>query len=212
MIDKTHQGAQTRREILEIAVDIASAEGLEGLTIGGLAKETGMSKSGLFGHFGSKNDLQLAVVDTARDIFVTRIVEPARDTERGIRRLRKLLDGWLSYVEGPVFRGGCFFSAAAAEFDGRPGPVRDRIAHLSGQWISLLEEEARQAQRRGEIDKRLDPRQLVFELHAFAQESNWAHELMDDADAFDRARLAMADCLRRAAAQGETSAGGPQWI
>ncbi len=212
MVKISHRGAQTKLEILDIAVDIASAEGLEGLTIGRLAKETGMSKSGLFGHFGSKEDLQLAVIDTALDIFVTRIVEPARDTERGITRLRKLLDGWLAYVEGTVFRGGCFFAAAAAEFDGRPGPVRDRIAHLSGQWVSLLEEETRQAQRRGEIDAGLDPGQLVFELHAFAQESNWAHQLMDASDAFDRARIAMADCLRRASTGAQTTPEGPQWI
>src|SRR5918912_951571 len=113
---KAH-GERTRRGILEAAVDIASAEGLEGLTIGRLASEMEMSKSGLFAHFGSKEDLQLATVDAAREIFIREVIRPAFDTGQGLARLWKLCDIWLMYVRGGVFRGGCFFAAAAAEFD-----------------------------------------------------------------------------------------------
>src|ERR687885_2690983 len=110
---KAH-GERTRRGILEAAVDIASAEGLEGLTIGRLAAETGMSKSGLFAHFGSKEGLQLATVEAAREIFIREVVRPAFDAGRGLARLWKLCDVWLTYVRGGVFRGGCFFAAGGA--------------------------------------------------------------------------------------------------
>src|ERR1043166_4628074 len=122
------QGERTRRAILETAVHIASAEGLEGLTIGRLATELSMSKSGLFAHFGSKEELQLATVEAARDIFVREVIRPAFEAPKGVARLWGLCDVWLEYVRREVFRGGCFFAAAAAEFDGRPGAVRDRIA------------------------------------------------------------------------------------
>ena len=118
------QGERTRKAILEMAVNIASAEGLEGLTIGRLALELSMSKSGLFAHFGSKEDLQVATVEAARAIFINEVIKPAFEAAQGLNRLWKLCDIWLSYVQAGVFRGGCFFAAAAAEFDGRPGPVR----------------------------------------------------------------------------------------
>ncbi|HYG79697.1 MAG TPA: TetR/AcrR family transcriptional regulator, partial [Pyrinomonadaceae bacterium] len=117
-------GERTRQAILEAAVHIASEEGLEGLTIGRLASELSMSKSGLFAHFGSKEELQLATVEAARAVFVREVVGPAFAAEKGLARLWKLCEVWLGYVEGEVFRGGCFFTAAAAEFDGRPGAVR----------------------------------------------------------------------------------------
>src|SRR5258707_9265761 len=123
------RGLKTRRAILRKAVNLASLEGLEGLTIGKLASELHISKSGLFAHFGSKEDLQCAVVDTARDIFVEKVVRPANEFH-GLKRLRALCENWLSYGEGKVFPGGCFFSAASLEFDDRPGRVRDQIVEL----------------------------------------------------------------------------------
>ena len=119
----TDQAAETRREILQVAADIASAEGLEGLSIGRLAAELQMSKTGIFSHFGSKKQLQLATVEMAKQIFLERIVEPASRAPRGVRRLRAMLEHWLEYVETIIFRGGCFFAAASAEFDSRPGAV-----------------------------------------------------------------------------------------
>jgi AcrR family transcriptional regulator len=132
------QGDRTRRAILESAVHIASAEGLEGLTIGRLATELSMSKSGLFAHFGSKEELQIATVEAARAIFIHEVIKPAFDAAEGLPRLWKLCDIWLSYVQKGVFRGGCFFAAVAAEFDSRPGPVRDRIAEIMKEWLTAL--------------------------------------------------------------------------
>lgn len=195
---KDSAGAHTRRAILRKAVDIASAEGLEGLTIGRLARDLSMSKSGLFGHFGSKIELQLATVETAREIFIEAIIDPASKIEKGRARLTGMVELWISYVEGSVFRGGCFFAAASAEFDGRPGPVRDQIAALTKTWVEMLEAEAIEALSRGEIRSDLDPRQLVFELHAFVQEANWAHQLLNDPQAFTLARTAIANRLQTA--------------
>ncbi|MEP4077834.1 TetR/AcrR family transcriptional regulator [Haloferula sp.] len=192
-------GARTRSGILDHAVDVASAEGLEGLTIGRLAKDLSMSKSGLFGHFGSKEELQLATIETARDVFIAKIIQPTIEVEAGLVRLKAMMSHWVAYVESRVFRGGCFFAAASAEFDGRPGPVRDQIAMLTKAWVDALEEETREAQRRDELPTELEPRQLVFELHAYVQEANWAHQLLDDPQAFDLARRAIDGRLDRAA-------------
>ena len=132
------RGDRTRQAILEVAVDVASAEGLEGLTIGRLAAELSMSKSGLFAHFGSKEELQLATVEAARDIFIREVIRPSFEAGKGLARLWKLCDVWLAYVRSEVFRGGCFFAAAAAEFDGRPGLVRDRVAGIMKEWLATL--------------------------------------------------------------------------
>src|ERR1700730_4353684 len=123
------RGLRARRGILRKAVNLASLEGLEGLTIGRLASTLRISKSGLFAHFGSKEDLQCAVVDEARDIFVAAVIRPPFKF-RGLDRLRGLCENWLSYGKAGVFPGGCFFSAASLEFDDRPGRVRDRIEEL----------------------------------------------------------------------------------
>ena len=117
------RGDRTRRAILDQAVQIASAEGLEGLSIGRLAEELGVSKSGLFAHFGSKLELQVATVRAARDVFLDEVVGAAR-VGGGVEEVHSLTDAWLSYMEREVFRGGCFFAAASLEFDSRPGPVR----------------------------------------------------------------------------------------
>ena len=193
--NRASKGATTRLQILKVAVDIASAEGLEGLTIGRLAGELEMSKSGLFGHFGSKEELQLSAVERARDVFVEEIITPAQDAERGLERLRALLNNWLSYVERIVFRGGCFFAAASAEFDSRPGPVRDRIAELCVSWVQILEEEVREAQSRSQLSREIDPARLVFGLHAFVQEANWAFQLLNDPAAFEKARESIDELL-----------------
>src|ERR1700737_3306488 len=191
------RAARTRAEILKRAVDIASAEGLEGLSIGRLASELEMSKTGVFAHFGSKEELQLATVNVAKEIFLLEVVEPALKSQSGIPRLSALLDAWLSYVERIVFRGGCFFAAASAEFDSRPGVVRDKIAELARAWITGLEAEVRRAQKLGQLSKLTSPRQLVFELHAFVQEANWAFKLFNEQAAFVRARSAISDRLAR---------------
>jgi AcrR family transcriptional regulator len=199
--NRATRGERTRQEILDAAVHIASAEGLEGLTIGRLAQELHMSKSGLFAHFGSKEELQLAVIGNARDIFVREVVNPASGLERGLIRLLGMLDQWLAYVGGRVFSGGCFFMAAAIEFDSRPGQVRDLIAGLSRSWLDTIEAEVEHAQSLGQLQPALDASQLAFELHALVQEANWYYKLFDDKRAFDRARIAIIERLRMAATQ-----------
>ncbi|HEU4597686.1 MAG TPA: TetR/AcrR family transcriptional regulator [Pyrinomonadaceae bacterium] len=191
------RGERTRQAILEMAVNVASAEGLEGLTIGRLASELSMSKSGLFAHFGSKEELQLATVEAAREIFIRQVVRPAFEAEQGLARTWKLCDVWLRYVKEEVFRGGCFFAAAAAEFDGRPGPVRDRVAEVMKEWLATLRRSIAEAQGAGQLDGDADPTQLAFELNALEMGANWAFQLYGDRQAFGRARTAMLERLRR---------------
>jgi AcrR family transcriptional regulator len=189
------RATRTRVEILGVAVDLASAEGLEGLSIGRLAAELRMSKTGIFAHFGSKEQLQLATVGAAKEIFLEQIVKPSLDSPRGLPRLKTMLESWLGYVERIVFRGGCFFAAASAEFDSRPGKVRDEIASLTKAWLMALEAEAAFARKQKQIKASVVPTQLAFELHAYVQEANWAFKLFDDKSAFPRARRAIADRL-----------------
>jgi AcrR family transcriptional regulator len=184
------RGLKTRQAILRKAVNLASLEGLEGLTIGKLASALQISKSGLFAHFGSKEDLQCAAVDAARDIFVEKVVRPAYEF-RGLKRLRALCENWLSYGEEKVFPGGCFFSAASLEFDDRPGRVRDQIVALMKKWLGNLEQAAREAQFVGEIKKEVDVRQLAFEIQALAMGANWSSRLFRDQSVFRRVRGAI---------------------
>jgi AcrR family transcriptional regulator len=184
------RGLKTRRAILRKAVNLASIEGLEGLTIGKLASALRISKSGLFAHFGSKEDLQCAVVDAAREIFVEKVVRPAYEF-RGLNRLRALCENWLSYGEEKVFPGGCFFSAASLEFDDRPGRVRDQVAELMKKWLGNLEQAAREAQSANEIKKEVDVHQLAFEIQALAMGANWSSRLFRDQSVFRLVRGAI---------------------
>jgi AcrR family transcriptional regulator len=192
----TSNGARTRTAILQTAADLASADGLDGLSIGRLATELAMSKSGLFAHFGSKEELQLATIEEARQRYAQEVIEPARAAGSGITRLYALCEAFLSYLERAVFPGGCFFASAMAEFDGKPpGPVRDRIAQCQDQWMATLERAAREGQQRGELRTATDPRQLAFELEAALLSANWYYHLFNDATYFDRARRAVRVCL-----------------
>jgi AcrR family transcriptional regulator len=194
------KGDSTRRAILGRAMQIASAEGLAGLSLSRLADELGMSKSGLFAHFGSKEELQLSTLRAARAVFAKRAVAPADDVPEGIARLHALMSTWLvEYVDGDAFEGGCLFMEAAAEFDNRPGPVRDLVAETMGMWLSLLEEQARIAKEHGELAKTADPERLAWELHAFGLGLNWERQLMGREKAGSRASAALEDRLRSAA-------------
>lgn len=189
------KGERTRQLILDTAAEIASAEGLEGLTIGRLASELGMSKSGLFAHFGSKEDLQLATVRRAREIFVEVVFRPSLQVPRGLQRLRALCDNWLDYAGSKVFRGGCFFAAAATEFDSRPGPIRDAVADAWREWLMALEIAVAKAQEQGELSPRVDPRQLAFELNALTTSANTWAQLLGEDDIWDRVRATIHDRL-----------------
>jgi AcrR family transcriptional regulator len=200
------KGDRTRQEIVRLAADLATALGLEGLTVGSLAKSLGMSKSGLFAHFGSKEELQLAVVDVAREQFEKRVLPAGGQAEPGLPRLLALLMAWIDHIEHTPHRGGCFFAAASAEFDDRAGPVRDKVARLTKLWVDGLIREAAAAKSLGELRPGADPRQIAFEVHAFVQEANWAKQLHSDPRAFERARRAIRACLHReATAKGRRS-------
>jgi AcrR family transcriptional regulator len=193
------RGDSTRRAILGRAMQLASAEGLEDLSIARLAADLGMSKSGLFAHFGSKEELQLSTLRAARRVFTDAAVVPAQDAKKGIVRLKTLLDTWLGYVGGETFAGGCLFMEASAEFDNRPGPVRDLIAETMKMWVDLLTEQAARAVERGELAEGTDPAQLTWELHAFGLGLNWDKQLYGSEAALERARKAVADRLAAAA-------------
>ncbi len=190
------RGIRTREAILARAVDIASVQGLEGLTVGSLANQLQMSKSGLFAHFGSKEDLQLATVETARRIFIENVTLPAIAARKGMPRLWGLVEYWLTLIERRVFRGGCFFSAASFEFDGRRGVVRDRIAAIMHEWIGAISRAVYEAQKAGHIDSKVDPTRTAFEIHAIAMGAHWAHQLLDDKQAYSRARTIVLEKLR----------------
>ncbi len=188
---RVERGERTRRHILDLAVNLASVEGLEGLSIGGLADKLGMSKSGLFASFGSKEELQLAAIEHASQIFIDAVVRKAMIAPRGLPRLWALCDSWLDYAGRKVFRGGCFFAATTAEFDSHPGPIRDRLAALMKEWLSTLEVAVRKAQEAGHLRADADPAQLAFEIHSLFLGANWAFQLHGDSAAFDRARGAI---------------------
>ncbi|WP_309110246.1 TetR/AcrR family transcriptional regulator [Saccharothrix sp.] len=190
---RLERGEQTRRQILRRAAEIASVEGLEGLSIGRLATELEVSKSGVFAHFGSKEELQLATVRAAAKIFVDEVVTPALDVPPGRARLELLLEGWLSYSERRTFPGGCFFYAVQAEFDARHGRVRDAVAEYGRGWNTLVRETIE-----GVPDLAVDADQLAFELIAFLEMANAQSVLHDDPTAYTRARTAVRSTLDRA--------------
>ena len=190
-------GIRTRQAILDEAARLATVEGLEGLSLARLAGQVGMSKSGLFAHFGSKEELQIATVERATAIFDDDVVRPAANEADGLARLRGLLERFLRHVEVAVFPGGCFFASAVAELDTRSGPVRELVVRVAADWLDALEQAARDAQEEGLLDRRVDPAQLAFELDAYAMLGNALFVASGSTEALDRARRAIADRLER---------------
>lgn len=192
------EARRTRADLLARGLAIASVDGLEGLTIGRLAAEAGMSKSGVLGQFGSKENLQLAVIDTAAAVFAREVTEPVlRHTPAGMPRLLALCAHWVSYLERGVFPGGCFFTAVATEFDDRAGPVRDAIATLNEMWQRGLRRHVLLAVRAGVLPPDTDADQVVFELTGQMLALNHALRLSGDRTAPDRTRWAMSRLLGR---------------
>ncbi|GLH74686.1 TetR family transcriptional regulator [Geothrix limicola] len=196
------KGALTRQAILQEAMDLASVKGLEGLTIGSLAEATGLSKSGLFAHFGSKEELQLATIQAARGVFQEQVFVPALRAPRGLRRLCAVLAGWLDYAEREMFRGGCFFASVSVEFDSRPGPVKDLVAANMNVWRESLARLVAEAKEAGELSRGADPEQLAFEFGALALGANNAFQLHRDHRSFAMARRAIKERLKAFAAPG----------
>ena len=170
---------------------MASVDGLEGLSIGHLAAALGVSKSGLFAHFGSKEELQLATIEAASEIFDEEVVMSALVETTGIGRLRALAENFLRHVEARVFPGGCFFASVAAEMDTHPGPVRDRAIQMTDAWFTGLLAAVRDAQAEGAVDPAEDPAQLAFELNAYLLMANAAFVAMDSTVPLAAARRAI---------------------
>jgi AcrR family transcriptional regulator len=196
-------GERSRQAILREAAQLATVEGIAGLSISRLATAVGMSKSGLFAHFGSKEELQLATIETASAIYEEQVIRPAAGASTGIERLRRLAEGFLVHVENRVFPGGCFFASVAAELDTHPGPVRDRALQLSEEWVRQLETAIRDAQAEGAIDPAENPEQLAFELDGYLLLANAQFVVTQDSMPIDRARRAVERRLVAAAPTGE---------
>jgi AcrR family transcriptional regulator len=190
-------GERSRAAILQAAARLATVEGLEGLSIGRLAAEIGMSKSGLFAHFGSKQELQLATIEAAGEVFDREVVRPGLAAPTPLGRVEALAEAFLSHLERGVFPGGCFFASASAELDTRPGAVRDRIAAVQREWSELVSALLAEAQAAGEVADGESPQQLAFELNALLAYANSVYLLLDDHAALDRARAAIAARLAR---------------
>src|SRR6185312_25850 len=196
-------GNRTVETILRNAADLASQEGLDRLTIGVLAERLGMSKSGLFGHFGSKEELQLATIEAAARRVAAVVLQPALMAPRGLARLEAACDRLIDYLATPEFPGGCFFNMTRAEFHARPGAVRDAIAEKKLYWRRLLADLIRQAQALGEIAGDIEPEQLAFELEAVMDAATWSVAGANKERELDHARRA----VRRLLAQGRAPSG-----
>ncbi len=183
--------AETRAAVTEAAVDRASVDGLEGLTLGVLADEVEMRKSSVFSLFGSKEELQRATLEAAVDQFTDQVWGPVADEEAGLPRLLALCDSWLDYHRRESLPGGCFLTTATIEYDARPGPLRDQVAAIMSRWLGLLEREAARAIETGELPAEVDPADVAFELNALAAAASYGFQLNRDPGVFDRARRSM---------------------
>jgi AcrR family transcriptional regulator len=183
--------ADSRASTVDAAVDLASVEGLEGITIGRLAGRLAMSKSGLIGRFGDKEAMQRAVLAAAIERFADAVWLPASRAEPGLPRLAAIVDAWIDHLRDGVFPGGCFVTTASVEYDARPGPLHDDVAAAVSRWLRVLEAEARRAREAGDLPRERDPADVAFELHSLASGGSVAGRLTGDAAALDRVHAAM---------------------
>jgi AcrR family transcriptional regulator len=183
--------AETRAAVTAAAVDRASVEGLDGLTIGGLAGEVSMRKSSVFSLFGSKLELQLATLEAAIEQFTDEVWGPVADERPGMARLLALCDSWLAYHEREELPGGCFLTTATIEFDARPGPLRDAVAGAMKRWFGVLEREVAVAIDTGELPAGTEPADVAFQLNALASAASYGFQLSRDPGVFTRARRSM---------------------
>ncbi|MBW5250593.1 TetR/AcrR family transcriptional regulator [Streptomyces sp. P01-B04] len=193
------RGNQTRQLVLKRAVEIASVEGLEGLSLGRLSTELKLSKSGVFALFGSKEDLQLATVRAAIKVYLEHVVQPARDLPPGLDRLWQVCTGWLDYSRRRVFPGGCFFYSVTAEYDAREGKVHDTLASARANWFTFVEQTVGEAQQSGEVEKEADAAQLTFELVALMEMANAESVLHNEFTCYDKASKGILNRLRAVA-------------
>jgi AcrR family transcriptional regulator len=182
-----HKGRQTKAAIVEAALGLASQIGLEGLSIGALAEVTGMSKSGVFAHFGSREELQISVIREYHDRFESEVFYPALQQERGLPRLQALFDNWMQRTSTEI-DSGCIYISGAVEFDDRPGPVRDALATTVNTWQTALRRAVEIAQSLGQMDAQADPQQIAFEIHGLILALHYEARFLRNPGAADRAR------------------------
>jgi AcrR family transcriptional regulator len=194
------KGEDTRATILRHAVALTSVQGLEGLSIGRLADLSGLSKSGLFGHFGSKEALQQAVLEVVVEDFRTTVIVPALREPTGLGRLQRLFEAWLAWATGADKAGGCPLLGASIELDDRPGELRDYLVEKQRAWLDCIRRIAAKAVADGELSPRLDLEQFAFEFNAIGLGFNFAFRLLDDAAAPARAREAFRRLIAAATA------------
>lgn len=191
------KGERTRAAILDEALRLVSKAGLDGLTIGTLADATGMSKSGLFAHFGSREELLLKVLEHGQREFIEFALKPALEKPRGVQRLRAMFVNWLDWTESAELPGGCPMIGGATEFDDKPGPVRDLLAAGQRAWIDTLKRAVRQAVDEGQLREDTDPEQIAFEMFGIALVKHHHRRLLGYQKARGRALAALDALLER---------------
>ena len=191
------KGLRSRDALLAEAVQLASVEGLEGLTIASLAERLGTAKSSVHAAFGSKEALQVAAVQRAREMLIELVIVPALAAEPGLARLETLGESWFTYLENDIFEGGCMLCSASAEMDGRPGATRDAVAAVMQEWLQFLADSVRAGIDQAEFAPATSPDQMAFELNAIGMAANWHHQLFGGLTAFTAARSGWADTLQR---------------
>jgi AcrR family transcriptional regulator len=204
------RGRRSRAAVLERSVQMASRDGLEGLTIGALAADLGVHKSSVHALFGSKEELQLATLAAARAILIDQVIVPSRSNGEGLPRLQAIGDAWCDYLASDVFLGGCFLCAASAEMDGRPGPLRDAVASVMSAWIAVLGANIEAAIAAGELRADISPAAMAFRLNALGMAANWQRQLLNDASGIEHARSAWRAELERSAKSTRGRATGPR--
>jgi AcrR family transcriptional regulator len=203
------RGLATQSVILGEAVQMASVEGLDGLTMARLAERLRVPKSSVHAAFGSKQNLQVAVLRETREILVRLVVVPALSAPAGSERLVAVGESWIGYLSSETFQGGCLLAAASSELDGRPGPARDALAAIMTEWLQFLADNVRQGIAAGDLAKTTKPEQLAFELNAVGLAANWHHQLFGGATAFKTARIAWVNTLARHTAHPTDTTSAP---
>lgn len=190
------KGQQTKSAIVDVALRIAAQVGLEGLSIGGLAEAMGMSKSGVFAHFGSRDELQMSVVKEYYARFEEQVFLPAMQAPRGLPRVRALFDHWMRFTSVELV-SGCIFISGAVEFDDRPGPVRDTLAHAVGTWMDAMTRAVAQARAEGHLRPEADDRQIGFEIHGLILALHYEARFLQRPGSIERARRGFDNILAR---------------
>ena len=203
-----HKGQQTRATILEAALNLASQMGIEGLSIGALAEVTGMSKSGVFAHFGSREELQISVIREYHDRFESEVFYPALSCKRGLPRLQSLFDNWMQRTSTEI-DSGCIYISGAVEFDDRTGPVRDALARSVATWQTALRRAVELAQIEGQLSRASDAHQIAFEIHGLILALHYEARFLRDPSASERARRGFLHILDRYASNAQ-AASDPQ--